>query len=181
MLYSSAEHHDWAPFTNDYPVAIFDFDGSTLPAKFVQPYLDWRRDCEATSPGECFTEPALTCFPPKLYRELICSPFYSVALQYLRTPDPWSAAVAHRMQTRHGQRVVTFADALASAIECIRVTLPGQHERPSRWSAFPVAMRAWNHIHLLMHWLVPAYSAWTEEALTKRAADGDSAASGRGA
>lgn len=198
MLKSSIEHQDWAPFTNDHPIAIFQFDGETLPDKFVQPYLDWRRNNEATWPGSCLQEPAMmTCFAPKIYRELISSPFYSVALHFLRTPDPWSAAVVHRAVTRHNQRVVTFADFLASANECVQVVLPDQCEMPaSRSSAYQVAVRAWNHIYLLMHWLEdtpmarvatkagiyrPAHPAWTEEAYERWVRDHSAVAVREGA
>lgn len=197
MFCPSCEHPEWAPFTGDHPITIFEFDGETLPDKFVQPYLDWRRNLEAAWPGSCFNEPSMmTCFPPKVYRELISSPFYSVALHHLRTPDPWSAAVVHRAVTRHTQRVVTFTDFLASAGECVHVVLPNQHGEPNLWqrvSAYQIAVRAWNHIHLLMHWLedtpmaraadragiyVPAHTMWTEEEYAKWVNDNSSTTSG---
>lgn len=184
MLYSATKDQSWAPYLGDDDITLFAFDGKTLPTKFVQPYLNWRRTCEATSPGECFTEPAITCFPPKLHRELICSPFYPVMLDYYRTPDSWCTATIIRILTRHALRVLTFADAVVSARETVHVTLPGQVELPRPDGPHPgavvIATRAWNHIHLLMHCgestpmakaaerygiFVPAHPPWTREAL----------------
>lgn len=153
----------WQPFLGSKCVHLFVYDGGELPNKFVQPYLEWRRSCEAAAPGACFLEPALTCFEPKVYRALIATAFFAVALSYLRSPDPWTPAVITRMLlTSAGDKVLTFANGLAAARDVVHERLPGQVHEPRRElpghpgaSPLTIAVRAWSHTHLILRWQEP--------------------------
>jgi len=144
----------WESFLATTPgIDVQEFNGSTLPPKLVQPYAQWRRKGEATLPGEAFSEPAVTVFPPRLHCALLTTAYFSTALAHLRNPDAWAAAViTHAMHRNPERNVLTFGHLHAAALECVNIALPGQAQLPTRNSAVVVAVRALNHAHLLLLW-----------------------------